>query len=238
MPVAVLMLNNVLPSFVVPLWNKAVFRVCVDGGSNRWKLLMQESSASVGSDENGISVALPDCVIGDMDSAMKDVQSFLEDRQVPIMKESGQDNNDLDKALQFLRRQTSQWESVVICGGLGGRFDQELANISTCLANNSMPDSGISILIDERNIVIPLPPGRYQLSMSPREGHCGIVPLGPSIRVWTEGLEFDMDGTVLKMGEFISSSNRVSGSLVSIAVKDGPFLWTASSSLQNNATVV
>lgn len=78
--------------------------------------------------------------------------------------------------------------------------------------------------MDDDNLVMVLQEGEHYIHIdSTMEGpSCGLVPLmgeGPAF-VETTGLKWNLDGTMpLAFGQFISTSNRIEKTVVSIQVK-------------------
>ena len=69
--------------------------------------------------------------------------------------------------------------------------------------------------MDSCGSILPSLALKHTISLfSPIEGPtCGLLPVcGPVGKVWTEGLKWNLNGQSLRMGELISSSNRVQSS--------------------------
>lgn len=89
--------------------------VLVDGGAN----LLYKSELRETSNVRGI--------VGDLDSILPEVRSYYEAKGVPVVHVADQDSNDLQKGLALARQRG--WLSLVVLGALGGRIDQQLANL-------------------------------------------------------------------------------------------------------------
>lgn len=89
--------------------------VLVDGGAN----LLYKSELRETSNIRGI--------VGDLDSILPEVRSYYEAKGVPVVHVADQDSNDLQKGLALARQRG--WLSLVVLGALGGRIDQQLANL-------------------------------------------------------------------------------------------------------------
>lgn len=89
--------------------------VLVDGGAN----LLYKSELRETSNVRGI--------VGDLDSILPEVRSYYEAKGVPVVHVADQDSNDLQKGLALARQRG--WLSLGVLGALGGRIDQQLANL-------------------------------------------------------------------------------------------------------------
>ena len=134
----------------------AQYIACADGGANR---LYDEMEGLV----------IPNAVIGDLDSLRPDVEFFLCEKGTKIVKIVDQDRHDLDKSLDYLHtncakiceeftsksgEQMAGRFSVIILGALGGRFDQDMANLN---AIHKWTSSFASLaLVAKENIVFLL----------------------------------------------------------------------------------
>ena len=103
------------------VWNRCDVISCADGGANRLHTILGHKP-----------MYTPSSIIGDLDSVSPDVLDFYTQRGVQVVRDDDQDYNDLDKSLKYIAS-TYQAEAVkrtvIIIGGFGGRFDQEMASI-------------------------------------------------------------------------------------------------------------
>ena len=74
------------------LWNGSVFRACTDGAANRLRkrLLI------------GQSTALPDLIVGDLDSILGDTYDFFAAKGVPVVNTPDQNRTDLTKCMSIV----------------------------------------------------------------------------------------------------------------------------------------
>uniref|UniRef100_A0A7S1ZSZ4 N-acetyltransferase domain-containing protein n=1 Tax=Ditylum brightwellii TaxID=49249 RepID=A0A7S1ZSZ4_9STRA len=131
--IALVILNTPMSSppssIFTHLWNMASFHVCADGGANR----LYDATITKDNEDNKY---IPELIRGDLDSLRSNVESFYKSKGCKVERDSDQDTNDLDKALQVILKKYSSHEnnkeeemSVYIYGAFGGRFDQEMASI-------------------------------------------------------------------------------------------------------------
>eukprot|EP00921_Rhytidocystis_pertsovi_P020696 GHVQ01033007.1.p1 GENE.GHVQ01033007.1~~GHVQ01033007.1.p1 ORF type:complete len:612 (+),score=53.41 GHVQ01033007.1:267-2102(+) len=74
---------------------------------------------------------LPTHICGDLDSIRPEVLELYRRKDVEIVGNSGQKDNDFDKCWTHLKESLKPGEVVLVVGGIGGRFDQTVKNIST-----------------------------------------------------------------------------------------------------------
>ena len=227
---AVLILNNAIDSNIMrKVCGAAQYIACADGGANR---LYDEMEGLV----------IPNAVIGDLDSLRPDVEFFLCEKGTKIVKIVDQDRHDLDKSLDYLHtncakiceeftsksgEQMAGRFSVIILGALGGRFDQDMANLN---AIHKWTSSFASLaLVAKENIVFLLDEGSHQIRPDKDlEGPtCGLIPLGsPAKIVTTTGLKWNLEKQELKFGGLISTSNQFDDAAVVTVETSHPLLWT------------
>ena len=212
----------------------AAIRLCADGGANRvFAALPPELRSSV----------LPDCIVGDLDSARDDVLQFYRQLGVPVVHETEQVSTDLQKAIRQLARlidadtnaAASAIKHVVIYGAFGGRFDQLIGNTVTLHTHQQyLPPTTQLLLLSEGNLAQLIPPGRHSIVGHRHfEGagtHCGLMALqGDVAAVWTSGLEWDMTGQRMGWDAIMSTSNVIASnkdSVVTVSSEGGQLVWT------------
>lgn len=204
------------------LWNKSVYKLSVDGGTNELYDHLSKNDESY----------IPDLISGDFDSMRPGVKEFFENKGVEIVSTPDQNYTDFTKALQLLAEKMKLLKMnascVIILGAFGGRLDQIFANIDTLFHF----DFSIPIyLMSENNLAVLLKEGSYKISVksSFREDWCGLVPMGePCESVFTTGLKWNLNKQRLKFGELISTSNTYeSDQTESVEIEtDKPLLWT------------
>jgi len=160
----------------------------------------------------------PDCIVGDIDSAPPDI--LAQYHNVPAHRHNEmKDYTDLEAAIAVAC--DSGAESILVLGGLGGRFDHQLGNIH---ALAQAVEYGIpAMIIDERT--------RVQLVNS----HCRLhlqdgnlvtlLPLTTSVEgIETEGLQYPLKNEALTIGNARGLSNVIIAESATVTVKHGLLL--------------
>eukprot|EP00698_Gefionella_okellyi_P010949 TRINITY_DN2868_c0_g1_i2.p1 TRINITY_DN2868_c0_g1~~TRINITY_DN2868_c0_g1_i2.p1 ORF type:complete len:273 (+),score=55.46 TRINITY_DN2868_c0_g1_i2:188-1006(+) len=113
------------------LLSLAVCRICCDGGANRLYQSLQL-------DTSLLQQCIPDVICGDFDSLRDDVREFYRNAGATLVHDAGQDDNDFAKCFRHMRDQSlvqaiagiADAQHVYVMGGLGGRLDHTLCNLS------------------------------------------------------------------------------------------------------------
>jgi thiamine pyrophosphokinase len=163
---------------------------------------------------------LPSIVIGDLDSLTPDERQQLEARGVEIQQyPRDKDKTDLELTLEAAI-QTGQGE-IRIVGGLGGRLDQTLGNLSL-LSDPRLSkydirfDDGVEEAFFTRN--------HCEIRGKPHEV-VSLIPWGAEVTgVFTEGLRWPLHGESLFPDKTRGISNELLGDTASVSVGDGLLL--------------
>ena len=162
----------------------------------------------------------PDLLIGDLDSIPDPVREFLERAGTTMQTHPAEkDETDLELAVWFALRE--EFSSILIVGGLGGRTDQILANLSL-LADPTLRE--YDIRIDDG----------YEEALCVREsailnGAAGdvvsLIPFGMAAQgVVTKGLQYPLREETLLPSRTRGVSNRMSASQAEISLERGVLL--------------
>uniref|UniRef100_A0A7S2FHH2 Thiamine pyrophosphokinase n=1 Tax=Haptolina brevifila TaxID=156173 RepID=A0A7S2FHH2_9EUKA len=212
------------------LWRHASRRLCADGAANR----LYDSL-----DESRRGDFLPDLIAGDLDSLRGDVADYYAALGVPIEGEADQETHDFEKCLRWLQRWQSNEAnhgqsnpaaaySVVAYGAIGGRLDQQMANLNMAYSYKCFRDF---FLVSDHSLAFVLQPGSHVIEPNRQveDGTCGLIPLGSRCEgVRTTGLRWNLDGVcALEFGGLISSSNEIVEAQVTVQTST-PLLWTTS----------
>ena len=195
---ALIILNNVMPiisnGVIDRLWDNCRVRVCSDGGANRLFDYNQE--------------LIPNYVIGDFDSAKQHTLEYYLSKQSAVIQNTDTETADVEKCIEHIKINVPAVKKCFVYGFSGGVLDKEL-NCYHLMAkwSKEMP----LVLVDEWVWATLLPAGESEVEIDTQfDGpRCGLIPLFCEVDVAaTEGLEWNLKGKKLKMGEFISTSNR------------------------------
>ena len=146
----------------------------------------------------------PHTIIGDLDSlTTQQVQGFAAAGAVIERHPPDKDETDLELALLHCAEIGA--ESVAILGGLGGRFDQTLANI-LLLTHPAFSALDLTVVDGEQTICL-LRPGTHAI-----HGELGdtisLIPLSASAAgITTEYLKYTLEGDTLQLGPARGISN-------------------------------
>ncbi|KAJ4459919.1 putative Thiamine pyrophosphokinase [Paratrimastix pyriformis] len=195
---------------------------------------------------------VPKAVIGDLDSVSRSSLEYYGPLGTEIVHYLDQDTNDLEKCFKYLREKChiTPGDSVIVLGSLGGRFDQEMANINAVLKHylamptspprlappDERPTSGIFgtlgvVLVSEESLVsvlMPTAPGHPHVIYRDEARElptCGLIPLFGASEVITTGLQWNVTGP-LQFGSLISTSNASLDRVPVTVHCDRPLVWT------------
>lgn len=220
---------------VVDLWNRASFRVLVDGAANSWFDLFRE--------RKDISNPIPDLVTGDFDSIQPNVKDFYEKQmQCNVIETKDQDYTDFTKSLQQISQNMHSVDITEIYAFVeyGGRLDHVMGLFETLFHATKINKLPNVFLISSYTTDWLLQPGLHVINLlnsgdkeilcndkriKPR--HCGIIPIGePCTRIETSGLKWNLEvNQTLAFGKLVSTSNECCSDPVIINNKT-PVIWT------------
>lgn len=159
----------------------------------------------------------PDVVIGDMDSASAVTMRSITAAGIPVIKQMGQDKNDLEKALDYAL--TEKYTEINVIGFTGKRFDHALNNLSILLRYSKK--TALKMYDDKF---------RYYFVKDKIELSCAIgtvislLPLSKASGIKTSGLKYPLNKETLKFGKREGALNESVSETVSIKVKKGVLL--------------
>lgn len=160
-------------------------------------------------------------VIGDMDSLTADEVRQLEERNVEILRHVPEkDQSDLELALMLAAERGFDW--IRIIGGLGGRFDQMLAN-AYLLALPQLVERDVALIAGKQYICL-LRPGTHQVT-----GDVGdtisLLPISGTVTgITTTGLQYPLRNEALYFGPARGISNVMLADTATIALQNGNLL--------------
>ncbi|KAE9549982.1 hypothetical protein FO519_006802 [Halicephalobus sp. NKZ332] len=183
------------------IWEEGHSRFATDGAANFLKKFC----------ENGLK--LPDLITGDFDSIEDETKNFFLEKKVEVYETKDQNFTDMTKILMEIEKRgfTSKISSIIILGGLGGRFDHSMASINSLLS--STMENPIFIL-DQQNFLTVLKEGEHEIEFKKAKkflpGICGLIPIvQKETVVSSKGLHWDLLGDKMGFGEIISTSNQL-----------------------------
>lgn len=156
-----------------------------------------------------------DVIIGDFDSKEKPEDYFV--IEYPTKKD------DTDMMLAVKHGLASGYRDFKIFGGLGGRFDHSIANVSLLLYLNTCGASGV--LVDEKNYVYAVS-DEDNITLNKLEGYkVSLLSLTDKVTgVTTTGLEYELDNAVLENTFPLGISNEFIENTAKISIKSGNLL--------------
>jgi thiamine pyrophosphokinase len=162
----------------------------------------------------------PDVVIGDLDSLDETQQAQLKAMGCRlIVYPVAKDWTDLELALKLAVEEGAT--EIVILGALGGRIDQELANVLLLL----LPDLEDipTRIVDERQEMFVM---RGEAVITGQAGEIvSLIPLGgDATGIVTEGLLYPLRNEPLLAGPARGISNMMTGEIARVVIKSGALL--------------
>jgi thiamine pyrophosphokinase len=178
--------------------NKSGLFIAADGGANI---------------ANKLNIK-PDVIIGDFDSYKP-----VDQKGVTIIRDSDQETNDLEKALNYILNHNIN--HVEIYGAFGQRLDHTLKNLSVLKRYNDKFRK--IVFIDKYGVSFLLPP--HYTARLPVGTTVSLYPLKGSVEgISTKGLEFSLDSETLEIGKRDGTSNKTLEDQVEITHESGDLL--------------
>jgi len=150
---------------------------------------------------------MPDAVIGDLDSILRDDMARIPEARVHRIAE--QDSTDFDKCLRHIRA-----PFVLAAGFMGARRDHELAAYNALVRRAGQR----VILVGEHDLCF-VSPRDWQIDLAPAT-RVSLFPLAP-VTGRSEGLRWPIDGITFAPDGRAGTSNEALGGGVHLAM-DGP----------------
>ena len=164
---------------------------------------------------------LPDLVVGDLDSIENGILRRLESKAIEILQHpTRKDETDLELALKTAVERGA--DQILILGGLGGRWDQTIANV--LLSTIPALDACQVTFIDGLQELRLLRPGKHTIQGNPGET-VSLIPLGgDATGIETHGLEYGLHQEGLTFGATRGVSNVLSGDQAKLSFETGNLL--------------
>ena len=162
----------------------------------------------------------PSIIIGDLDSLAPDDRRRLESKGVEFQQHP-RDKNETDLELAFRVACKSGYREILVVGGLGGRLDQTLGNLS--LLTN--PDfAGLDVRIDDGVEEAFITRSRCEIHGKPAD-IVSLIPWSGAVSgINTEGLHWPLREETLFPDKTRGISNELSHETASISQKSGLLL--------------
>ena len=159
----------------------------------------------------------PDMLVGDLDSVQPGEAAALEAGGVRIHRHpERKDETDLELALRLALEEGAG--EVVILGGLGGRWDQTLANL-LLLAHPDFRAARVRLLDGAQQVY--LVQGETHIEGQPGDTVSLIALGGDAQGVTTTGLEYPLTEGRLPFGSTLGISNVLVGERATVRVREG-----------------
>jgi thiamine pyrophosphokinase len=164
---------------------------------------------------------MPDTVIGDMDSLTADEVQQLENRGVEIQRYPVEkDSTDLELALKLAADRDMTWIRVI--GGLGGRFDQMLANVYL-LALDELQTRDVALVAGEQRLWL-LREGTHALRGTEYDT-VSLLPVGGDVHgLSSDGLKYALNDETLCFGPARGISNVMLAAEATLTLREGLLL--------------
>ncbi|KAF6215592.1 hypothetical protein GE061_010348 [Apolygus lucorum] len=225
---ALMILNvpiQVPASVVCKLWEGAVIRSTVDGGTDRWLKFLQDSNATV-------TKPFPEIVSGDFDSIKPETLASCRNNGCDVVETLDQDYTDFEKGLRaMITRCKSPVESVLVISECTGRIDQTYSNINTLRLGAELPGNPSLFILTSDSITWHLRRGKHIIHvpqhLRDKQQWCAILPFEPKENhITSTGLKWDLTSHCIKFGGLISSSNTYGDSETVTVDTDAEIIWS------------
>jgi thiamine pyrophosphokinase len=162
----------------------------------------------------------PEVVVGDMDSLDEVMQARLRAMGCRmVVYPAAKDWTDLELALRLAVEEGAS--EIVVMGALGGRLDQELANL-LLLFLPELKDVPTRIVDDRQEMFVV----RGQAEIVGQAGDVvSLIPLGGDVEgIVTEGLLYPLRGEPLRIGPARGVSNVMAAQVARVTIQSGTLL--------------
>ncbi|ADO76910.1 thiamine diphosphokinase [Halanaerobium praevalens] len=180
--------------------------IAVDGGANRIKKIN----------------ILPDLVIGDLDSLTKKNRKYYQSQKIEIIKHPVEkDQTDSELAIDYCLN--NNFQKIYLTGALGGRFDQQLANLNLL---EYIVELGLEAKIISSHLEIALI--KEQQKFINKKGYrLSLIAQTKIVKGLTiTGCKYDLDNEDLKRSQTRGISNLIKADKAEVKLENGLLIYT------------
>lgn len=180
--------------------------IAVDGGANRIKKIN----------------ILPDLVIGDLDSLTKKNKKYYQSQKIEIIKHPVEkDQTDSELAIDYCLN--NNFQKIYLTGALGGRFDQQLANLNLL---EYIVELGLEAKIISSHLEIALI--KDQQKFINKKGYrLSLIAQTKIVKGLTiTGCKYDLDNEDLKRSQTRGISNLIKADKAEVKLENGLLIYT------------
>lgn len=180
--------------------------IAVDGGANRIKKIN----------------ILPDLVIGDLDSLTKKNRKYYQSQKIEIIKHPVEkDQTDSELAIDYCLN--NNFQKIYLTGALGGRFDQQLANLNLL---EYIVELGLEAKIISSHLEIALI--KDQQKFINKKGYrLSLIAQTKIVKGLTiTGCKYDLDNEDLKRSQTRGISNLIKTDKAEVKLENGLLIYT------------
>lgn len=180
--------------------------IAVDGGANRIKKIN----------------ILPDLVIGDLDSLTKKNKKYYQSQKIEIIKHPVEkDQTDSELAIDYCLN--NNFQKIYLTGALGGRFDQQLANLNLL---EYIVELGLEAKIISSHLEIALI--KDQQKFINKKGYrLSLIAQTKIVKGLTiTGCKYDLDNEDLKRSQTRGISNLIKTDKAEVKLENGLLIYT------------
>lgn len=163
----------------------------------------------------------PHIIIGDMDSLDRNKLNYFREKGSRLLKYPvKKDETDAELALRYCSRQGLKIVSII--GSLGGRFDQQLANIY--LLEYALK-KGLNAIIQEPGLEMGLI-DKEKVIKGKKDSWLSLIPLTERVeRVYIKGCSYELSGEQLFRYRTRGISNKIVSNSALINIEGGLLLY-------------
>jgi len=160
---------------------------------------------------------MPDCILGDFDSANESFLQFFKIKGVNIITfPTKKDKTDMEIGVDFAIDKGA--DEIFIFGGIGTRVDHTISNIH--IIKKAIEKNIKAWIINENNLITII---KDEISIDGKKDDLiSLIPLTTKVEgVTTNNLEYALDNATLNIGSSFGISNVMTDNKANIKIKSG-----------------